>query len=128
MTEALERETVEQVISAWAFAHNIDGSVRNDLFKRLREPRHEPPAPADEVERELVSKDDAQLALFQAIEAIKLGNPTDDKLILANLRRLGFWLVRACSSCGGFPIREVLDGEALCQSCCDKWARSEGAA
>jgi hypothetical protein len=32
--EAVER--IEQIISAWAFAHNIDGAARNDLFKRLR--------------------------------------------------------------------------------------------
>jgi hypothetical protein len=30
-------ETTEQIISAWAFAHNIDGAARNDLFKRLRD-------------------------------------------------------------------------------------------
>lgn len=28
-------DQIEQVISAWAFAHNIDGAARNDLFKRL---------------------------------------------------------------------------------------------
>lgn len=41
-----------------------------------------------------LSKDDAQLALFQAIQAIKLGNPTDDKMILANLREAGLWIGR----------------------------------
>jgi hypothetical protein len=30
------REEAEHVISAWAFAHNIDGAARNDLLKRLR--------------------------------------------------------------------------------------------
>lgn len=29
-------ESIEQVISAWAFAHDINGAARNDLFKRLR--------------------------------------------------------------------------------------------
>jgi hypothetical protein len=29
------KEKAEQVISAWAFAHDIDGAARNDLFKRL---------------------------------------------------------------------------------------------
>jgi hypothetical protein len=29
-------ELAEQIISAWAFAHNIDGAARNDLFVRLR--------------------------------------------------------------------------------------------
>ena len=41
-----------------------------------------------------LSKDDAQLALFKAIKAIKLGNQTDDKLILANLREAGLWIGR----------------------------------
>jgi hypothetical protein len=37
MREKIERkgETVEQIITAWAYAHNIDGAARNDLFKRL---------------------------------------------------------------------------------------------
>jgi hypothetical protein len=26
------------------------------------------------------------------------------------------------------PIRETLDGDALCQECCDQWARAEQAA
>ena len=41
-----------------------------------------------------LSKDDAQLALFQAIQGVKLGNQTDDKLILANLREAGLWIGR----------------------------------
>lgn len=31
----------------------------------------------------------------------------------------------SCAWCEGVPIREVIDGDALCQSCCDKWARSQ---
>lgn len=72
-----------------------------------------------------LGRDEARLALFQAIEAVKLGNKTDDKLILEELRKLGVWLYRACAWCGRAPIREVLDGEALCQDCCDKWARAQ---
>lgn len=30
-----------------------------------------------------------------------------------------------CVRCGAQPIRETLDGDALCQSCCDAWARAE---
>jgi hypothetical protein len=30
-----ERREREEIISAWAFAHDIDGAARNDLFKRL---------------------------------------------------------------------------------------------
>ena len=31
-----------------------------------------------------------------------------------------------CEQCGATPVREVLDGDALCQECCDAWARAEG--
>jgi predicted Fe-S protein YdhL (DUF1289 family) len=40
------REATEQIISAWAFANDIDGAARNDLFARLRGPL--PPAPASQ--------------------------------------------------------------------------------
>jgi hypothetical protein len=32
-----------------------------------------------------------------------------------------------CDQCGVVPVREVLDGDALCQACCDAWVRAEGA-
>lgn len=40
------------------------------------------------------------------------------------------WLAdqKSCVRCGNQPIREVLDGDLLCQSCCTKWARGEGQA
>jgi hypothetical protein len=44
-----EEERVEQIISAWAFAHNIDGAARNDLFARLR-------AASPDVSREIVGE------------------------------------------------------------------------
>ena len=53
------------------------------------------PAPvkvAEGGETAWLSQDDARLALFQAIEAITIGNKTDDKLILAKLREQGIWL------------------------------------
>jgi hypothetical protein len=34
LTAALER--VEEIITAWAYAYDIDGAVRNELFCRLR--------------------------------------------------------------------------------------------
>lgn len=43
---------------------------------------------------EWLSKDDAETALFRAIWDIKIGNKTDDKLILENLRKAGIWLAR----------------------------------
>ena len=42
----------------------------------------------------LVTKDIAEVAIFQAIQNIKIGNKTDDKLILAELLKLGFWVSR----------------------------------
>lgn len=33
-----------------------------------------------------------------------------------------------CDRCGDGPVRDVLDGDFLCQSCCEAWARSEGEA
>lgn len=33
-----------------------------------------------------------------------------------------------CAWCNRSPIRAILDSEALCQSCCNKWARGEGIA
>jgi hypothetical protein len=30
-----------------------------------------------------------------------------------------------CDLCCATPVRTVLDGDKLCQSCADKWARSE---
>jgi|GEM_PF-5188108 len=42
-------EELERIISAWAFAHDIDGAVRNDLFARLRA-QTQPAPPADVVE------------------------------------------------------------------------------
>lgn len=33
---------------------------------------------------------------------------------------------QGCDWCGGSPIRDNLDGDDLCQQCCDKWVRAEG--
>lgn len=30
-----------------------------------------------------------------------------------------------CDRCGAEQVRDVLDGDRLCQSCCDKWVRAE---
>lgn len=32
-----------------------------------------------------------------------------------------------CDHCASIPVRATLDGEALCQACCDNWVRAEGA-
>ncbi len=33
-----------------------------------------------------------------------------------------------CAWCGQHPIRDVLDGDPLCQSCCNQWCKGEQAA
>lgn len=38
--------------------------------------------------------DEATVSLWQAIQAIKFGNPTDDKLIVRNLAAAGICLAR----------------------------------
>jgi hypothetical protein len=34
-------------------------------------------------------------------------------------------MTNICARCGGSPVRDNLDGEDLCQPCCDAWARAE---
>lgn len=34
-TTPADGERIEQIVTAWAYAHNICGAARNDLFKRL---------------------------------------------------------------------------------------------
>lgn len=95
------KEAVEQVISAWAFAHNIDGSARNDLFARLRAravaaiPR--PDGGGDERDRQLCSiinelvvgimenGGDALIALKEAAERAQAAilTPPDDRIRVA---------------------------------------------
>ena len=53
----------------------------------------------------LLSRDDARLKLWQAIEAIKIGNRTDDKLIIEELRKLGVFLCATTSK----PAQEPAD-------------------
>jgi hypothetical protein len=44
----------------------------------------------------------------------------------AALRAVMAGPAQGCAQCGALPIRDNLDGDDLCQSCCDKWARGEG--
>lgn len=51
------------------------------------------------------------------------------RIILRQAERLGLInnLKRICAGClQEMPIRDNLDGEDLCQECCDKWVRGEG--
>lgn len=55
-----------------------------------------------------LSWDEACVTLWKAIEAIKLGNKTDDKLILRNLREAGIWLARSAPASGEGQQGEVV--------------------
>ena len=82
---------LEAAVDEAGFVIKHDGGTLGNSNFRL-EPRTQPIAAQEAVA--WLSKDDAQLALFKAIQSIKLGNPTDDKLILANLREAGLWIGR----------------------------------
>ncbi len=45
---------------------------------------------------------------------------------LLTVHSLGLIAPEVCAKCGGTQVRENLDGDDLCQSCCDKWVRGEG--
>lgn len=54
---------------------------------------------------------------MSAVLPVRVGNPTaawpsDD----------------CCDLCSSTPVRTELDGDRMCQSCADKWCRSEGQA
>jgi hypothetical protein len=49
----------------------------------------------------VLSRDEARLALWRAIQEVVAGNPTDDKLILENLYRSGVWLCLLSAGKGG---------------------------
>lgn len=61
---------------------------------RERNPQAVSAADAASIPDAWLSKDDAETELWKAIEGIRLGNKTDDKLILENLRQAGVWLAR----------------------------------
>ncbi len=51
-----------------------------------------PPAVGEGEVAVLLDTDNARLALWKAIQSIQIGNPTDDKLIIANLAKQGVYL------------------------------------
>ena len=59
---------------------------------------------------EWLSRDDARLALWEAINKRKFGNPTDDKLILEHLRQHGLWIGKYTAP----PHRPLLTDEEIC--------------
>lgn len=76
---------------------NEDGSWP-DLAGRIEKLRHAASLSHTEAQIrgsvEWLCQDDAEVELFQSIKAITIGNKTDDKLILKNLRARGVWLAK----------------------------------
>jgi len=61
----------------------------------------------------LLNTDEARLAVWQAIEAITIGNATDDKLIVANLAKGGIYLAtQPATSQEGEGVWAALDDRA----------------
>jgi hypothetical protein len=59
-------------------------------------------------------RDEQRLRLFQAIEAIKIGNKTDDKLIVSELHKAGYCIAHVDAEADAFPSRWLVtykDGE-----------------
>lgn len=63
----------------WSLAHPSPAAPREDGYMPLE-------------------KDDAEQAIWQAIKNISIGNKTDDKLILSELRKLGCWIYKEHSA------------------------------
>ena len=91
------RKAAEAVLERWdspAWEWKKQGPTA-DLMANLRtalaaeQPKPEPVA--------WLSRDEARLALWKAINSREFGNPTDDKLILDQLRQQGLWIGKVTS-------------------------------
>ena len=58
-----------------------------------------------------LSRDDARLALWDAINKREFGNPTDDKLILDHLRKNGLWIGKYTSPPASKPFIWLTNAE-----------------
>lgn len=59
----------------------------------------------------------ARIALSQIWDMLDV---TDQTAAVTKLKN-----ILACDRCGSKPIRDTLDGNNLCQSCCNAWAKGE---
>lgn len=98
-------ERVAKAIYKAAYAHCCNGetpepddqnwqSYTIEARAALAAMQQQAPVADDVRTGDLLDIDAARLALFNAIRSIKVGNATDDKLILNNLRDAGVWLSR----------------------------------
>lgn len=99
MTNETNPGTVEATQADRSLAHDLHTSALATWPEQIARHRlaaqSQPAATVQEVQTgNIVDRDAARLALFNAIRAIKIGNSDDDKLILDNLRKSGFWICR----------------------------------
>ena len=90
----LPREVVEEALEALELEATsppleTTAAAMAALRAYLAAPKQEPVA--------WLSRDEARLALWKAINSREFGNPTDDKLILDHLRQQGLWIGKVTS-------------------------------
>ena len=91
----LPRKVVEKALealgeeTAWFGPTPKGAAAITALRTALAAPKQEPVA--------WLSRDEARLALWKAINSREFGNPTDDKLILDHLRQQGLWIGKVTS-------------------------------
>jgi hypothetical protein len=79
----------DELNDLWACAES--GYSLDDLKAKIKMYFDASPQPVVPEVR-VLSRDEARLALWRAIQEVVVGNPTDDKLILENLYKSGVWL------------------------------------
>lgn len=92
--EGLEREIIELIEHDFPLDHDLYGIIHNDRLKVI-DHLNQRGLIGGLPEIELINRDEQLYALFDAIREIRLGNQTDDKLILANLNKKGFFVAKA---------------------------------
>jgi len=93
----LPREVVQEALEALEFAEKNHGGddCYADSITALRTALAAEPTKQEPVA--WLSRDEARLALWKAINSRAFGNPTDDKLILDHLRQQGLWIGKVTS-------------------------------
>jgi hypothetical protein len=69
----------------------------------------------------LLSRDEARLALWKAINKRSFGNPTDDKLVLDDLKRQGLWICKIDNQTATASAAPTLTDEEIA----DIWTQTD---
>ena len=112
MTDKL-RAAARAVLKAWTGGvHPTMGDALRELRAALDEsPVKDHLTPVQQEPVAWLSRDDARLALWDAINKREFGNPTDDKLILDHLRKNGLWIGKYTSPPASKPWVGLTDVE-----------------